>query len=222
MPQDIISQFDRKFNSPIETSRQVQSIANRDAIITSKRWEGMQVYVIDDSANYELRGGISNSNWKLVTGLSEAPEDDGYYARRNGIWTPIIPSGIEQSEGSWTANLIDVDAAGTYSVVDNECYYVKTGKIVYLSIKLFNISYTGTPTGDLIINNLPFPVAQFAAFPISLLKGSNISADDIRSAVAIVSKSPSNNIAIGNKDDARGGVTFVAGQLYLMGSYITT
>lgn len=63
MPQELISQFDRKIAMPIETFRQVQTINLRDAIPTNIRWEGMIVYVVSESLSYVLVGGLSNSQW---------------------------------------------------------------------------------------------------------------------------------------------------------------
>lgn len=63
MPQELISQFNRNFALPIETYRQVQTVALRDSIPTNRRWEGMIVYVVTDSLSYILVGGVANSQW---------------------------------------------------------------------------------------------------------------------------------------------------------------
>jgi hypothetical protein len=46
--------------------RSVLTISERNAIKTGLRKEGMQVYVKADSTIYQLRKGISNSNWFIV------------------------------------------------------------------------------------------------------------------------------------------------------------
>lgn len=64
MPQEIISQFDRKISFPLETFRQTSTINERDAIPSGIRWEGMLVYDLQTGTTYQLQGGIANSNWE--------------------------------------------------------------------------------------------------------------------------------------------------------------
>lgn len=53
---------------------QVSRITERDSILPARRTEGMFVYVKADSIVYQLRGGITNSNWvnayKDITGIT--------------------------------------------------------------------------------------------------------------------------------------------------------
>ena len=63
MPQEIVSQFDRKYALPIETYRQTQTVAQRNLIPSEIRWEGMLVYVVTDQLTYALSGGITNADW---------------------------------------------------------------------------------------------------------------------------------------------------------------
>lgn len=89
MPQSIISQFSRAYNSPIEVNRQVATATERDAINSSVRWEGMLVYVVADGVTYELAGGISNGDWRELGGLQDAPSDGKIYGRKDGAWSII-------------------------------------------------------------------------------------------------------------------------------------
>ena len=66
MPQQVISQFERAYNYPLETYRQVVTAANRDAIPTGVRWLGMFVHVTTDQQTYELIGGLDNGSWVEV------------------------------------------------------------------------------------------------------------------------------------------------------------
>lgn len=63
MPEPLGYQFDRLFALPIERYRQVSTIAERDAIPTGKRWEGMLCYVTSTSTDYQLRTGTTNGDW---------------------------------------------------------------------------------------------------------------------------------------------------------------
>ncbi len=63
MPQDIVSQFDRKYALPIETYRQVNNITNRNNIPDDVRWEGMLVYVVSEAKTYYLGPGLEDGEW---------------------------------------------------------------------------------------------------------------------------------------------------------------
>ena len=63
MPELLGYQFDRTFAQPIERYRQVATTAERDAIPSGKRWEGMLCYVTSDNVDYQLVGGIANGDW---------------------------------------------------------------------------------------------------------------------------------------------------------------
>lgn len=68
MPIAQTSQFDMKLAGPIEVSMQVQTINDRNAILTGKRWEGMTVTVVETHSAYILLGGIDNTYWTLLIG----------------------------------------------------------------------------------------------------------------------------------------------------------
>lgn len=92
MPETIVSQYERAYNSPIETRRQVATATDRDNIPSGVRWRGMLVHVVADNATYELVGGIGNGDWQLMGGLQDAPIDGKIYGRKDGNWE-LIPSG---------------------------------------------------------------------------------------------------------------------------------
>ena len=66
MPELLGYQFDRTYAGAIERYRKVATIAERDAIPTGKRWEGMLCYVTGETKDYQLRGGITNVEWEEV------------------------------------------------------------------------------------------------------------------------------------------------------------
>ncbi|AGO48025.1 structural protein [Cellulophaga phage phi12:1] len=86
MPQELISQFDRKFNNPIETNRAVGTITQRDSISSLTRWEGMIVYVESNDTSYVLKGGTDNTAWAALVGIDEAPIDGMQYNRKDEGW----------------------------------------------------------------------------------------------------------------------------------------
>lgn len=67
MPELLGYPFDRTYAKPIERYRQVSTIAERDAIPSGKRWEGMLCYVTSENNDYQLRGGTSNLDWEVAS-----------------------------------------------------------------------------------------------------------------------------------------------------------
>ena len=55
--------------------RTVDDLTALDAITVDRRQEGMLVYVLSESAVYQLIGGIDNSNWVIAQLLGPLPED---------------------------------------------------------------------------------------------------------------------------------------------------
>lgn len=94
MADSIISQFRREFNNPIETDRQVQNITDRDNINSSRRWQGMLVYVTSEDTTYYLGAALDNTAWEPISGLEEAPIDGQDYVRKNGAWGLLPLTGL--------------------------------------------------------------------------------------------------------------------------------
>ena len=94
MPDSIISQFERTFNSPIEVNRSVATASERDAIPSGVRWEGMTVFVRSESQQYSLKGGVDNGNWikSGFTGItgSFTTSDSKTVTVTNGLITNIV------------------------------------------------------------------------------------------------------------------------------------
>lgn len=150
MPQEIVSQFDRKFNEPIETYRRVATPTSRDAIPSSVRWQGMLVYVTSEAQTYELKGGITNSNWTLFTGIPEAPQDGGFYARKNAGWQEITT--LVQTSGQGTSGIVlKGDTSGTYTIGTQSWTWKRVGDLVAFKILLGSID-GATPTGTVLID----------------------------------------------------------------------
>jgi hypothetical protein len=111
MPDILISQFARSFSQPIETNRLVSTLTVRDNIPVNVRWEGMIVYVITEGESYVLKGGIDNTDWTLIEGLSDAPIDGSFYARKDGNWE-IITQEFSGIAATATNLLTDTDSDG--------------------------------------------------------------------------------------------------------------
>ena len=59
-------------NLPIDTRMVMADLTERDAINSMYRFEGLTVYVRSTTKNYQLQGGISNSNWVDITASSSS------------------------------------------------------------------------------------------------------------------------------------------------------
>jgi hypothetical protein len=71
MPIDIIDGFNVSKAVPIDTVRTIKmTLAERDAIPMTVRYEGMETRVIATKTKYVLEGGIANANWKPMVSSS--------------------------------------------------------------------------------------------------------------------------------------------------------
>lgn len=62
------SNFDVETGLPLDSRLVVSGLIQRDGINSLKRYEGMIVYVESEATNYQLVGGISNTDWAELSG----------------------------------------------------------------------------------------------------------------------------------------------------------
>ena len=80
---EVGTNFQIKTNLPIDSRSVKNTVAERNAIPASERYEGLRVLVTEENSEYELRGGIGDGNWVNIThrgindidGLSDALEN---------------------------------------------------------------------------------------------------------------------------------------------------
>lgn len=65
---EVASSFTRKSPVPLDDSTVVADLTARDAIAAGIRYEGMTVYVESEETNYQLVGGVDNSDWTEFSG----------------------------------------------------------------------------------------------------------------------------------------------------------
>lgn len=87
------SNFSVSTNLHIDDRAIAATIEARDAIAVGRRYLGMQVFVEEDSANYQLLGGIENSNWVKIS------DSDGSYTHPTGDGNLHVPATGTTSEG---------------------------------------------------------------------------------------------------------------------------
>jgi hypothetical protein len=111
MPIYLSSQFDLRAQLPLRKWEKVETLAERDLIPNISRYDGFTTYVAEDTTNYQLQGGITNSDW--VASSSSTDWDDITN-------TPTTESGYGITDGftSWDkdySDLINKPTIPTYS-----------------------------------------------------------------------------------------------------------
>jgi hypothetical protein len=114
MPIYLSSQFDLRAGLPIRKYMTVANTSQRDAIPSINRHEGFITYVADIEKNYQLQGGITNSDWvELLSSTISADWSDVTNK-------PTTESGYGITDGftSWDKDyddLINKPTINTYS-----------------------------------------------------------------------------------------------------------
>jgi hypothetical protein len=74
----------------------------------------------------------------------------------NGGGTVAIPSGATVTTGTFTTSLVDAGGGATYSTTTtNGGRYTQVGNMVILSMRVADITRTGTATGELRLSGIP-------------------------------------------------------------------
>ena len=192
MPDDIISQYRRTYNSPIETNRQLATTTERNNIPSGVRWEGMIVYVVSEQTSYQLVGGVDNGSWELLGGLQDAPSDGQTYGRRNGTWELISSGGIQSvvagdnitvddtdpenpvvsapdvvvksSDSGTTGLILKGSTSGEYTYVSQNWAWVMHDKVVCFWLHLSGVNGSD-PIGNLEIDTSGTTMPNFLVGP---------------------------------------------------------
>lgn len=81
------SAFTRKSANPLDDSLIVADLTARNALASGVRYEGMLVYVTSEQTNYQLIGGVADSNWQELSGSGGGVITVADIAARNAIAT---------------------------------------------------------------------------------------------------------------------------------------
>ena len=130
-----------------------------------------------------------------------------------------LPSTFYEDETSFTPSLVDNGGGATYSATTTNGTYYRIGDIVHFTASFVGVSTSGTPSGQLRINGLPYsPSGSIENLEILNFRGSDVSSTDIGLMVGRVA---SNYVYLYNKTDASSAnsVTFTSGVLTISGSY---
>lgn len=98
------------------------TLAERDALTSLRREQGMVIYVEEDNNFYKLTGGILNENWAiLVTNPIEVIVQDKYYkhdqAIPSAVWT--IEHNLNKYPSVTVIDTAGSEVVGDTSFIDN-------------------------------------------------------------------------------------------------------
>ena len=148
--------------------RSVSSIAERDAIFSARRVEGMAVWVQGVSATYQLVGGLNNSNWTLLswgggsswlptegTGMSiTAPDTSSYLFSVNdyisGTEVASISAGLDTRSTSNTNSINTLFSTYTNSTTTQAISAGLQSQILGLQSQILATSGAYATTDDII------------------------------------------------------------------------
>src|SRR6478609_1229700 len=107
MAQQINDNFQLLAGLPIDDRIQKATIADRDAISLTRRFQGLKCFVVQTQTEYTLLGGIANANWVGTSGsnVSNALESiiDGFYVLLAGKTNPLDFEAGDKFRG-WIGN----------------------------------------------------------------------------------------------------------------------
>lgn len=107
MSQQINDNFQLLAGLPLDDRNAKPTIAERDAISSNRRFQGLWCFVVQTQTLYQLQGGVLNTNWVGIAGanVSNALESiiDGFYVLLAGKTTPLDFEAGDKFRG-WIGN----------------------------------------------------------------------------------------------------------------------
>ena len=202
-----------KINSalPIDDRFVFTNITDRDTLDLLRRFEGMFAFVESEGKNYQLVGGILNSNWILYGG----GEDNFSYKKIETEETATIPANQQM------LYIGEIENNGEM-IIEGEIYSVKEGaSSTPTEISLNDLSNVSTnPTnGDYLYFNSVSGEWESQAFPASPITyftetGNLLHSINTSSDFAVGTASISSTISVGCMFFDRAGASFRAGRAF--------
>ncbi|MHC9089198.1 hypothetical protein ACXIHB_10840 [Tenacibaculum sp. IMCC1] len=126
-------------------------------------------------------------------------------------------------EGTFTPSLIAQRGGGTYDISISSGEYIRVGNNVSFYLTLNDINTTGTPTGNLIINGLPFSTINAETpLSISFFVGASYSHYSIYASLTSNTINFNVNTTLNGSNGAIvTSCSFVSGKIVVSGTYIT-
>ncbi len=175
MAQQINDNFQLLAGLPLDDRTKKSTIADRDAISSSRRFQGLQCFVEQTQTLYQLQGGILNTNWVGIAGsnTSNALESiiDGFYVLLAGKETPLDWETGDKFRG-WIANRYVVGTilslpvslpSDTLPVSGSTCIFVSVNDGEYSKRTAVNTSRVNSwsQTGDVVTIYTPLSSGRY-------------------------------------------------------------
>lgn len=71
----LASNFDLGSQIPLDSRTVAADLTARDAIATAKRYQGLIVFVVSNTTNYQLGTGLTNADWVVLPSVASASSD---------------------------------------------------------------------------------------------------------------------------------------------------
>jgi hypothetical protein len=132
---DISTNFNVNAPLPMDSRDTTATIATRNALESVKRWEGMDIYVYEDSTSYQLVGGTLNGNWQKI----HSTDFDSLSIRGNTIR-------FNESEGVFEFETGNADVVWQGPLEDLTIVYNNSGSLMTNG----SVVYFNSTSGDSI------------------------------------------------------------------------
>ncbi|TSE11292.1 hypothetical protein [Aquimarina algiphila] len=190
--------------SPTESHLEINNVSGATYFDYSN-YGGIK-YGADYSADYEDRSLI----------------DKGYLDGRLALI-----GGLTEERGTFNPVIADLGGGATYNYTLQHARYLKIGSLVYFTMYLIQVGNVGVPTGQLVIQGLPYSCLYDAEISQPQITGGNVNYYNMR---GIIDDSDDTTIQIliknalnSNSGSLYSAVSFVGGggQIRISGTYMT-
>lgn len=127
-------------------------------------------YFIDSSLNHDFKNGNAVFGGFASTTKTNAEIDSG----SGDVFIPkrwFDDNSIQNQNGTFTPTLVDLGGGATYSASTANGSYEKIGNLVFIELEMSTISTTGTPSGILQLQSLPFSPVDNCALNVIQVTG---------------------------------------------------
>ncbi len=146
------SNFQLNSQLPLDARTVVQDLTARDAIPSGQRFQGLSVYVVANTTNYQLQGGITNSNW--VT-LGTASSSGSTSPAGSNTQIQFNNGGVFGANANFVFDSVTtrlgIGTASPHAALDVTPYSVSTSTLIlrdFSGARFFDQTGTDLNTGD--------------------------------------------------------------------------
>lgn len=189
---------------------------------TNSSFAASQWYSVDIIKN-QSGGGTTNLTYNAGTRTVESDTGtDAVIPLADNTNAGLLP--FYQTD-TFIPTLVDIGGGATYSIGSSDCRYSRMGNLVFVYLSISSIGTTGTPTGFLEIQGLPYSKHSGDignnAVSVSWFRLSDLTSSELNTLGAHI-PSGSSTIRFTTLTTTLSGVTFTnPGAIEVTGTYIT-